>query len=148
MGDGLLAEGASGHLTFPTGCHVSTWQQEHRPTTILTHQTSGKRSIQRGRQLERGRKQENEPDFLTFLPKAGFCPEWMEWWPNKSRIRPQLPESAYTTCKSGGYLPVSGGQLALVMAEVTTTNHCAVAQEAVKFWGGTKREQRMAVIEV
>ena len=42
------------------------------------------------------------------------------WWPNK----PQLPESAYITCKSGGYLPVSGGQLALVMAEVTTTNHC------------------------
>ena len=30
----------------------------------------------------------------------------------------------YVTCKSGGYLPVSGGQLALVMAEVTTTNHC------------------------
>ena len=30
----------------------------------------------------------------------------------------------YTTCKSGGYLPVSGGQLALVMAKVTTTNHC------------------------
>ena len=24
-----------------------------------------------------------------------FCPEWMEWWPNKSRIGPQLPESAY-----------------------------------------------------
>ena len=30
----------------------------------------------------------------------------------------------YIACKSGGYLPVSGGQLALVMAEVTTTNHC------------------------
>ena len=27
-------------------------------------------------------------------------------------------------CKSGGYLPVNGGQLALVMAKVTTTNHC------------------------
>ena len=25
------------------------------------------------------------------------------------------------TCQNGGYLPVSGGQLALVMA---TTNHC------------------------
>ena len=124
MGDRLLAEGASGHLTFLTGCHVSTWQQEHHPTTILTHQTSGKRSIQIGGQLERERKQENEPDFLTFLPKAGFCPESMEWWPNKSRIGPQLPESAYATCKSGGYLSVSGGQLALVMAEVTTTNHC------------------------
>ena len=45
----------------------------------------------------------------------------MEWWPKKSRIGPQLPENA---CKSGGYLPVSGGQFALVMAEVTTTNHC------------------------
>ena len=45
----------------------------------------------------------------------------MEWWPNKPRIEPQLPES---TCKSGGYLPVSGGQLVLVMAKVTTTNHC------------------------
>ena len=41
--------------------------------------------------------------------------------PKKSRIGPQLPESAYITCKSGGYLPVSGGQLALVMAKVTTT---------------------------
>ena len=52
----------------------------------------------------------------------GFCPEWMEWWANKSRIRPpQLSESAHITCKSGGYLPVSGGQLALEMAEVTTT---------------------------
>ena len=53
-----------------------------------------------------------------------FCPEWMEWWLEKSRIGPQLPECAYTTCKSGSYLPVSGGQLALVMAEVNTTNHC------------------------
>ena len=36
-----------------------------------------------------------------------------------------LPEiSAYSTSKSGGYLPVSGGHLALVMAKVTTTNHC------------------------
>ena len=35
-----------------------------------------------------------------------FCPEWMEWWPNESRIGPQLPESAHITCKSGGYLPV------------------------------------------
>ena len=43
---------------------------------------------------------------------------------SKPRIGPQLPESAHITCKSGGYLPVSGGQLALVMAEVTTTNHC------------------------
>ena len=42
----------------------------------------------------------------------------------KSRIGPQLPEGAHITCKSGSYLPVSGGQLALVMAEVTTTNHC------------------------
>ena len=31
----------------------------------------------------------------------------MEWWPSESRIGPQLPESAYITCKSGGYLPVS-----------------------------------------
>ena len=53
-----------------------------------------------------------------------FRPEWMEWWPNKPRIGPLLPESAIITCKSGGYLPVSGGQLALVMAKVTTTNHC------------------------
>ena len=50
--------------------------------------------------------------------------EWSGGQIHKSRIGPQLPESAYTTCKSGGYLPVSGGQLALVMAEVTTTNHC------------------------
>ena len=48
----------------------------------------------------------------------------MEWWPNKPRIGPQIPESPYISCKSGGYLPVSGGQLALVMADVTTTNHC------------------------
>ena len=43
------------------------------------------------------------------------CSDQNEWsgGPNKSRIEPQLPESAYTTCKSGGYLPVSGGQLAL-----------------------------------
>ena len=95
MGDGLLTEGARGHLTFLAGCHVSTWQQEHRPATILTHQTCGKRSIQRGGQLERERKQENEPDLLAFLPKAVFCPEWIEWWPNKSRIGPQLPESAH-----------------------------------------------------
>ena len=40
------------------------------------------------------------------------------------QILSEPPEGAYTTCKSGGYLPVSGGQLALVMAEVTTTNHC------------------------
>ena len=53
-----------------------------------------------------------------------FCPEWMEWWPNKPRIGPQLPESAIITCKSGGYLPVGGGQLALVLAKVTTMNHC------------------------
>ena len=53
-----------------------------------------------------------------------FCPEWMEWWPNKSRTGPQVAESAYITCKSGGYLSVSGGQLALVMAKVTTMNHC------------------------
>ena len=45
----------------------------------------------------------------------------MEWWPSKPRIEPQLPENA---CKSDGYLPVSGDQLALVMAKVTTTNHC------------------------
>ena len=55
---------------------------------------------------------------------AGFCLEWMEWWLHKPRIGPQLPESAHNTCKSGGYLPMSGGQLALVMAEVTTMNHC------------------------
>ena len=58
------------------------------------------------------------------MVKTVFCPEWMEYWPNKSGIGPQLPDSAYATCKSGGYLPVSGGQLALVMAKVTTTNHC------------------------
>ena len=57
----------------------------------------------------------------------------MEWWPNKSRIEPQLPESAYITCKSGGYLPVSGGQLALVMAEVTTTNHCGLNTEIYEY---------------
>ncbi len=38
---------------------------------------------------------------------AGFFPEGMEWWPNKSRIGPLLSQNAYTTCKS--YLPVSGG---------------------------------------
>ena len=74
MGDGLLAEGASGHLTFLTGCHVSTRQQEHRPATILTHQTSGERSIQRGRQLERERKQENEPKFSFFSTKSSVLP--------------------------------------------------------------------------
>ena len=42
----------------------------------------------------------------------------------KSRIGPQLPENAYINWKSSGYLPVSGGQLALVMAEVTTMNNC------------------------
>ena len=56
----------------------------------------------------------------------------MEWWPNKSRIGPQLPESAYITCKSGGYLSVSGGQLALVMAKVTTTNHCGQNTDCVQ----------------
>ena len=49
----------------------------------------------------------------------------MEWWPHKPRIGPHyIAEGAYITCESGGYLPVSGGQLALVMAEVTTTNLC------------------------
>ena len=41
-----------------------------------------------------------------------------------AKYGPQLPESAIITCKSDGYLPVSGGQLALVMAKVTTMNHC------------------------
>ena len=50
---------------------------------------------------------------------AVFCPEW-----SGGQILPEPPESAYTTCKCGGYLPVSGGQLTLVMAQVTTTNHC------------------------
>ena len=27
----------------------------------------------------------------------GFCPEWMEWWSNKPRIGPQLPENVYIT---------------------------------------------------
>ena len=59
---------------------------------------------------------------LDLYTRAGFCSEWMGWWPNKHRIRSQLPESPYITCKSGGYLPVSGGQLVLVMVKVTTTN--------------------------
>ena len=62
---------------------------------------------------------------------AGFCTEWIEWWSNRPRKGPQLPENLYTTCKSGGYLPVSGGQLALVMAELTTTNHCGQNNETV-----------------
>ena len=63
---------------------------------------------------------------ITASDLSGFCPEWMEWWPKISLEYCHNCQKVhtYTTCKSGGYLPVSGGQLALVMAKVTTTNHC------------------------
>ena len=63
-------------------------------------------------------------EVLQYCMYAWICPEWMKWWPKKSRIGPKLPENACITCKTGGYMPVSDGQLALVMAKVTTTNHC------------------------
>ena len=72
------------------------------------------------------------PDLSTRMYQ-GSAQNGVEWWPNKSRIEPQLPESAYVyidTCKSGGYLPVSGGQLALVMVQVTTMNHCGQNTDA------------------
>ena len=36
----------------------------------------------------------------------------------------KLSNSIYNTCKIGGYLLVSGGHMALVMAKVATMNHC------------------------
>ena len=42
---------------------------------------------------------------------AGFCIEWMDWWPDKPRIGPQPPESILAEMVID--------QLVLVMAKVT-----------------------------
>ena len=42
-----------------------------------------------------------------------FAQKWMEWWPNKPMLE-QCHHYQKVHTKSGGYLPVSGGQLALV----------------------------------
>ena len=101
--------------------------QSRRLEVSLCHQIVGpERERESERERERGgtreereRKVNKQAVTHTLWQNQGSAQNGCSGGPNKPRIGRQLPESAYITCKSGGYLPVSSGQLALVMTRTT-----------------------------